>query len=167
MAKICGKCKLPKGVSQFHRKGKGYNSWCKSCSKEYKDNHYKINKSTYLKRLSKYKKKNQREIRLYVLHYFDQHPCVDCGNQDIEVLDFDHQDNKKYNVAVLLQSGYPLETVKKEIAKCEVRCANCHRKRTSKQYGWWRSKASSSSVLGSRPFKSETRVKIPLGPPNL
>jgi hypothetical protein len=29
--------------------------------------------------------------------------------------------------------------LKAEIAKCQVRCANCHRRRTAAQFGWWRS----------------------------
>jgi hypothetical protein len=29
----------------------------------------------------------------------------------------------------LVAGGYNLETIKAEIAKCDIRCANCHRRR--------------------------------------
>lgn len=29
------------------------------------------------------------------------------------------------------------EKVKTEIAKCEIRCANCHAVKTAKQFGWY------------------------------
>ena len=34
--------------------------------------------------------------------------------------------------------GYDGASLKQEIAKCEVVCANCHRRRTAKQFGWYR-----------------------------
>jgi len=57
------------------------------------------------------------------------HPCVDCGNADPIVLDFDHVNgNKRKSVSSM--RAYSLKTILKEIQKCEVVCSNCHRKRT-------------------------------------
>jgi len=56
--------------------------------------------------------------------------CIDCGyNKHPEALDFDHlpQYEKKYNVSNLARSNAAPETLWAEIAKCEVRCTNCHR----------------------------------------
>ena len=72
--------------------------------------------------------------------YLVEHPCVDCATTDIRVLEFDHidRDLKRAAVSVLAANGYSLDTVKREVETCEVRCANCHTIRTRSQLGWWR-----------------------------
>jgi hypothetical protein len=55
--------------------------------------------------------------------------CADCGyNKDPVALDFDHLDNKKYNIAHMRH--HSIELIIEEMEKCEVVCANCHRIRT-------------------------------------
>lgn len=56
--------------------------------------------------------------------------CVDCGINNHIVLDFDHLRDKKYNVSRMIHDGFSWKAILKEIAKCEVVCANCHRIRT-------------------------------------
>ena len=56
--------------------------------------------------------------------------CQDCGVTNPIVLDFDHLKDKKYNVSRMIHDGFSWAAIKKEIAKCEVVCANCHRIRT-------------------------------------
>lgn len=56
--------------------------------------------------------------------------CVDCGIKNHIVLDFDHLKDKKYNVSRMIHDRFSWAAIKKEIAKCEVVCANCHRIRT-------------------------------------
>ena len=56
--------------------------------------------------------------------------CVDCGEDNHIVLDFDHLRDKKYNISRMIHDGFSWAAIKKEIAKCEVVCANCHRVRT-------------------------------------
>ena len=73
-----------------------------------------------------------------LIEYLSSHPCADCGETDIIVLEFDHLRDKEADVSVLAREGYSLEKVKREIDKCEVVCANCHRRRTAKQFGWYR-----------------------------
>lgn len=70
--------------------------------------------------------------------YLLTHPCVDCGITDIRVLEFDHRDGKQgrqYSLAVRIYK-VGLEGLKAELAKCDVRCANCHRIRTFSQLNW-------------------------------
>jgi L-lysine 2,3-aminomutase len=78
--------------------------------------------------------------REWLKTYFLENPCVDCGIVDIRVLEFDHiAEDKHANVGDLLAHGYTLETIKKEVAKCEVVCCNCHRIRTMTRRGdTWR-----------------------------
>lgn len=70
-----------------------------------------------------------RNIR-FVYDYLRAHPCVDCGEQDLVVLELDHVGPKRASVLALAWGEYGLDTLQWEIAQCEVRCANCHRKVT-------------------------------------
>lgn len=63
------------------------------------------------------------------LDYFKLHPCVDCGESDPLVLEFDHLRDKTFNIArAMPDRGW--DSILAEIEKCEVVCANCHRRRT-------------------------------------
>lgn len=74
-----------------------------------------------------------------VAEYLTTHPCVDCGERDPVVLEFDHRDpaSKSGDVGRLVHSG-KRAVVQAEIEKCDVRCGNCHRIRTAKQFGSYR-----------------------------
>lgn len=56
--------------------------------------------------------------------------CVECGERDVVVLEFDHVGDKRAAVSDLAWNGYSLESLRREVAQCEVRCCNCHRRRT-------------------------------------
>lgn len=67
----------------------------------------------------------------YIIEYLLTHPCVDCNEKNPLVLQFDHiNDNKRDGISRMAVNGMSLETIKKEIEKTEVRCANCHTKKT-------------------------------------
>ena len=74
-----------------------------------------------------------------LLAYLSAHPCVDCFEVDPLVLDFDHRDAaaKRINVSDMLDD-YSWQRIEAEISKCDVRCANCHRRRTAHQFKWRR-----------------------------
>lgn len=59
--------------------------------------------------------------------------CVDCGyNEHPEALDLDHvRGKKKFSVSTALWRTP--EVLYREIRKCQVVCANCHRIRTAKR----------------------------------
>jgi hypothetical protein len=63
---------------------------------------------------------------------------VDCGVSDPYVLEFDHRESatKLESVTFMAQRGYAWAKVEEEIGKCDVRCANCHRRRTAVQFDW-------------------------------
>lgn len=59
--------------------------------------------------------------------------CVDCKKEyPFYAMDFDHRDKKKKRETVsrLVHDNVPIEDLKKEIAKCDLVCSNCHRVRT-------------------------------------
>jgi hypothetical protein len=96
--------------------------------------HYEKNKSDYIKRASENNKKTIEKCKKLVLEYLLKHPCVDCGECDPIVLEFDHTEGNKFgNIADIVGKALGLRRLKEEIAKCEVRCANCHRRITHKR----------------------------------
>jgi len=73
--------------------------------------------------------------------YLLEHPCIDCGETDPRVLDFDHREGtiKGAEVMRLAQDGYSIARVQAEIGKCDVRCRNCHARVTYARQGTtWR-----------------------------
>lgn len=80
---------------------------------------------------NEHKRKVVQRWRLKVLEYLQGHPCVDCGERDPLVLQFDHVRGDKVDaIARLVSQGRRWEAIEAEIAKCEVRCANCHQRVT-------------------------------------
>lgn len=87
--------------------------------------HYHANKEQYKAR----NRAKKKAIREYIQEVKGA-PCVDCDRvYHYCVMDFDHLMDKAINVSQMVDCG-SLDKVKKEIAKCELVCANCHRMRT-------------------------------------
>lgn len=60
--------------------------------------------------------------------------CTDCRENNFLVLEFDHVRGKKTaNVSWMMKHPniYTKEDINDEIAKCDIRCGNCHRMRTA------------------------------------
>ena len=69
--------------------------------------------------------------------YLETHHCVDCDETDPVVLTFDHRDGvEKLDTVGALLRKRSLAAMIAEVAKCDVRCANCHRRRTAEQFHW-------------------------------
>jgi hypothetical protein len=84
--------------------------------------------------------RRRRGLELVGAHLLS-HPCVDCGEADVRVLDFDHRDGaiKGNEVMRLAQDGHSLRRIAAEIDQCDVRCRNCHARITyRRQGGTWR-----------------------------
>ena len=140
----CPKCGRLLADEDFNWKVRGIRRafYCKECSREYIKEHYKKNTSYYIAKAKVRKQKVRQEHFSYIESYLERHPCVDCGETDILVLEFDHRDRKDkcYDISVLTMKGVKLQRVIDEIAKCDVRCSNCHRRRTQVQSNSWRLK---------------------------
>jgi hypothetical protein len=113
---------------------------CKYCQSALSKLHYQNNKQAYQDR-SRIRKTQiliENKPRLYA--HLSTHPCVDCGQTDIRLLEFDHvYGQKSGEISDLLRQGFSWSTIEAEIVKCEVRCANCHRIKTFKHNRNWRS----------------------------
>jgi len=68
----------------------------------------------------------------YLEAYLSNHPCVKCGETDPILLDFDHIDphTKTRNISEYRHGTWSIKSLEKEIAKCQILCANCHRRKT-------------------------------------
>ena len=88
------------------------------------------------------KKLNRVKIERLIVDHLRSHPCVDCGETNLLVLDFDHVDRttKLRSLSASISAGLTTRKVLAEIEKCVIRCANCHRKRTAQQFNWWKLK---------------------------
>lgn len=90
--------------------------------------------------LYKAQKRHRIRIQKTLLDFLSDKFCIDCGERDPIVLDFDHIDQKdKFkNISRMRGGHYSWESILKEINKCEIRCANCHRRKTYKQLNCFR-----------------------------
>ena len=83
-----------------------------------------------------YVRKNTVRVLEFIDAYKRARSCVDCGfnGKDFPfVLDFDHKNGgitKKFNIGSWRHSVLSIQAIEKEMEKCELVCANCHRKRT-------------------------------------
>jgi len=137
--KRCAMCERELPAAQFNKRSNGRcYAYCKACQSIYSRNHYVKDPAPYKRRRLETNRRYRTRNRSYVFEYLQSHPCVDCGEPDPVVLEFDHVDPKaKLNgISDLTRCGYSLERLKSEILRCEVRCIHCHRRRTAKQFGW-------------------------------
>lgn len=144
MEKKCSNCKETKELAEFNKnksKSDGYASNCRECDRAISKAYYEKNKEKQQKQILEAKKIRIAENRELYLNYLKGQSCIDCGNDNPIVLDHDHRDNitKKNSVSKLITQGYGWDTILEEIDKCDVRCSNCHRIRTAKQFGWYNS----------------------------
>jgi hypothetical protein len=93
--------------------------------------HYEANKDKMKSRARQAASIARVRNASFVFDHKANHPCVDCGNSDPVVLEFDHTGTDKLaNVSDMVKNGLSLKRIQEEIDKCDVVCANCHRIRT-------------------------------------
>jgi DNA-directed RNA polymerase subunit RPC12/RpoP len=136
--KRCCRCKKEKDNSEFFKRPErksGLRSECKECSYHYMHKYRNEHRKYFNEFSRRYQKMYAKQNEEFIIEYLSQHPCVDCGNDDINILEFDHIRGIKKDRVGAMKYHAALETLKEEIAKCEVRCPNCHRIRTLKELG--------------------------------
>jgi hypothetical protein len=155
--KVCSTCRLWKPLDSFNRRSAAPDGrqWsCRSCNAAYHRRHKKRINAMVQARNKRVWADNVERLLAHLL----AHPCVDCGERDPLVLEFDHQRDKIKNIAQLVR-GWSWQTIEREIAKCDVVCANCHRRRTFTRQGSWRVRLSatlSGGGGGARTHKPAT-----------
>jgi hypothetical protein len=114
----CTKCGIMRELSVFRiQRGKHQQS-CKKCYLEYGRRHYQNNKQYYVDKAKRHNDVLWEKTRRLVWNYFKEHPCVDCGNSDPRVLEFDPvRGEKQYNISDLKSLHFRWETILKRNRK--------------------------------------------------
>ena len=136
----CIRCGTVKPLSEFawREKAKGRRfAHCRGCQSIYFRKHYEKNRQVYIERNARTKRRILEERWDLLVEFLAKHGCVDCGETDVMVLEFDHLSDKEFDISVgMRKRGW--SAVLEEIEKCEVVCGNCHRRRTARRAGHWR-----------------------------
>lgn len=72
--------------------------------------------------------RRKSEVYWYIQDIKNTWACADCGVRHPAVLQFHHRnrEEKVFNISDAARNKLSLDTLKKEISKCIVLCANCH-----------------------------------------
>lgn len=128
----CPRCRHRLPVSAFGRNRRnpdGISTWCRACS--VKDARYRT--TSCPERHARAKRRVMEktlEGRAAVREYLRAHGCIDCGESDPDVLEFDHRVRRNGDRGLTI-GRFILNPrrLAEEMAACDVRCANCHRRR--------------------------------------
>ncbi|MTD45220.1 hypothetical protein GKE82_13195 [Conexibacter sp. W3-3-2] len=148
----CTRCRLVQPIELHGRTVRGRQAWCRPCFRA----HAKSRGAAHGEQVRRSTVRRREVARVWVLSYLASHPCSDCGEADVVVLDFDHVGTKTADVSTLVANGRSLARVIAEVEQCEVVCANCHRARTARRGDWaraspdWRSRIASRSAPRAR-----------------
>ena len=131
----CPRCGLDVPLSGFNRSKDGHQHWCRECFRRY----FRERGDLHREQSSAARRRRQLAARAVVREHLANHSCVDCGEDDLLVLEFDHHRGEKTTeVSRLVSIGARLEQLREEMARCEVVCVNCHRRRTAGRAGSFR-----------------------------
>jgi hypothetical protein len=140
--KTCTKCAVLKSLADFPARKKakdGCASWCRECYKINWEKRYYEHHEDYRKSHNKSRNNIREQNARKVFEYLADNSCISCGESDPIVLEFDHRERteKIENISnLVLHSSW--ERIKNEIEKCDVLCANCHRRKSAAQFGYKR-----------------------------
>ena len=135
-ARRCGRCRRSLPLEAFARYGRGYQSYCRSCQREYDAAWYRANKG---RRQAKVKADREAHVA-WVDSLKEGKPCADCGRTSPCVMEWDHLPGtiKTLVLADTRRAAHSRKRILAELEKCELVCANCHRER---RFGPGRKKA--------------------------
>ena len=111
---------------------------CRVCSRAASRMYYLRDPAPYKARAASNNARFRARNREMLCAYLAASKCTDCGVDEFAVLEFDHRDprDKRYEISNLARGYGSWAAVLKEITKCDVVCANCHRRRTARYFGW-------------------------------
>lgn len=137
--KRCGRCRQALPVEMFSRHPTERRQfWCRECFRAY----FRQRGSKHRAQVNAGRNRRVERARDHLLLKLEESRCRDCGESHVVVLEFDHvRGRKSADLARLVGDGARLREIDEEAAKCDVVCANCHRRRTAHRVGSWRQRA--------------------------
>ena len=127
--KTCTKCHKEKSLDEFAvRKNKNGSrqSWCRECFRLWNKEAYKSGKRK--QQIQARTKKQKAYLQSFVRRVKLRYGCSECGyKKHYAAIDCHHVGDKDKVVAQLVRDGCSIATLKTEMRKCVLLCANCHR----------------------------------------
>lgn len=142
MEKVCTNCKSQKDLLLFPARKTskdGRASWCRECYKKGWEIRYRDKHQHYRDSHNHSRNKLRELYARKVFEYLSQHQCLICGESDPVVLEFHHRSgaDKIESISNLIFNA-SWKRIENEIQKCDVLCANCHRRKTAAQFNYKR-----------------------------
>lgn len=126
----------------------GRQTYCASCYNLRHRAYYAKNRRRMRKQIRAANQRRRHEVIRRFLEYLSDKECRDCGESDPLVLEFDHVRGKKVaEITRMIADGYSWLRIRREIDKCEIRCANCHRRATARRGRFYRVTFAALKVL--------------------
>lgn len=138
--KPCTRCGVTKPLSSFspdRKSSDGRAPDCHECKAALARQARASRSPEERKRIDLLREAKRRINTEAVWRFLSTHPCVDCGEDDPVVLDFDHVYGEKKNHVSRMLGSHAWESIAAEIEKCVVRCANCHRRKTAVELNFY------------------------------
>lgn len=140
--KRCVICRRRQPLSEFNLKrasADGFQPHCRDCNRAACRDYYRRKRAQHLRDVTVNRWAYVARNRAVIFAHLIEHPCVDCGEADPIVLEFDHASGEKLGeVPELAARPVALARLRSEMAKCVIRCVNCHLRRTARSQGWWK-----------------------------
>ena len=132
--KKCSRCNKYKFRWQYNKnraKKDGLQYQCRPCQHDYHNKKwYPSKRKDHIKSVKMNKLKRRRYNYTKVIEEYFVKGCSDCGERDIQVLEFDH-----------------VRGIKRRVGN---RCRNCHKKKTWKEQGYYKDLKEITSKYGTK-----------------
>src|SRR2546425_6769812 len=110
----CGEVKPLEAFPPVRRGEARLQSWCRECFAAYGREYYRKNRDVQKTRLLRNTAARRADNQGRMIEYLRTHPCVDCGEADIVVLQFDHLANKERDVSSMLSGSWTWPAIQRE-----------------------------------------------------